>query len=150
MSTDQYNNVQASLFSFCNTLISSYKPSISDTLSIEKLDAFADPSKLPEHDIVGPMHFQMSVYEGLLEVETMIVFSTVNDRNLFRLDEMIGKTFERLLPGSTIPLVRASDGTKIGQFTLKNGTSVLPVDNSANRPVKAIAIQLALDLAMTP
>lgn len=147
MSSKVYADAQASLFAFCRELVSDLSPSVSDDLAVVKFDAYADPQDLPETDLIGPFQFQIDIDEGMLVVSWMLLISTQQDTNLFRLDEMVSHALGRLLPDSRLPLVAGDGSGQKGFMTVMNGGQVMPVDTSANRPMKAIAIQMGTDLA---
>lgn len=149
MVPDYYNDVKASLLVLCNTLVEDLQPSVSANLAVEYFDAKADPGLLPETDLIGPYQFEMDDAGQLITVRTMILTATLDDENLFRLDALVGAVYSRLRPDMKVPLIDSGTGVQKGQFTVMEGVSVLPLDFSTPRPMKAVALELKSDLAST-
>lgn len=147
MSSNLYADAQASLFAFCRELIAELNPSVSSTLELVKFDAYADPKELPEKDLIGPFQFQVDVDGSLLTVSWMLLLSTIQDTNLFRLDDMVSHAFQRVQPDKTVPFVAADGSGNKGLLKVMEGVQVMPVDLTANRPMKAIALQMGTDRA---
>ena len=146
MASDYFNDFQASLFSALNDLISKWK-SEGHTSDMQpfKWDAHSDVSVAPETDLVGPMELSLQSNSGLQTASAMIAVSTINDTNIFRLDQMAGDTYARFSPDQTLPLIRASNGNSYGIINVKNGTELMPIMNTDIRSVRAIAVSLAAD-----
>lgn len=143
---NQYLNAQASIFARTRTLANSLI-GVSPDLEVFKFDAAGDTPELPENDLIGPYKFTVVNEDGLLVVTTQIVVSTLNDQNLFRLDEIVNTVFDAFSPGSRHPLIDAKDGSPLGLLVSSDETVVLPVERAASRPVKSIAIELRSDRA---
>lgn len=142
-----YTDIQNSLIAFCKSKAEQY---IADGHSTDikqiKFDTYGNPSLLPETDLIGPFMTQITDEGKLVYVETMILVSTIQDTNLFRMDEMVDDLYESLRPEKYIPLLNSETGAEIGQFFVSGGTSIMPVEQTAGRPMKAIALSLMLDL----
>jgi hypothetical protein len=135
-----YQDVQNSLLAYCANKAESF-----DGLKSIKFDAYGNPTLLPEDDLIGPFQFQITDEGQLMYVEAMLLVSTQNDTNLFRMDEIVDSVYADFRPGKTIPVYKADGSGQCGIFTVSEGTSVLPVEQSTGRPMKAVAVSLKLD-----
>jgi hypothetical protein len=147
MSTDPFNDIQASLFAFCRKFSDDMRAASIADLAIFKYDAFAEVSEFPEQDIIGVAHFTLDVNDGLVEVTGVIGVSTFNDENTFRLDQLIGQLLGRLKPGTLITVVDAATNQPYGKIKLKGNLKVLPVELTSIRPLRGIAIAAGSDRA---
>lgn len=147
MVDNYYEDVKASLLVFCRARVAELNPSVSTNLAVEYFDAKADPALMPETDLIGPYQFEMDDDGQLITVRTMILLSTIDDENLFRLDALVGRTYAKLRPDMEIPLIDSGTGVRKGRFYILPGVSVLPLDYSTPRPMKAIALEIKADLA---
>lgn len=141
-----YENLRVSLIAFAKTIADDVQ-SFAPTIQHIDFDTFAEPNLLPETDLVGPFQFDMSDEGQLISARTMFVVSTVSDLNLFRLNKIVGAAYSKLRPDMSIPLIDASNGSELGRLYIQEGVSVMPLDYSSNRPMKAIAVGLKSTLA---
>jgi len=137
--SNYYENVQASLLAFCGTIVDDVI-GIAPTIQVIKFDAYAEPGLMPETDLIGPFKMEMTDEEGLITVMCTILISTQEDVNLFRLDKIVGETYSKLRPRKTIPLLDSDTGSALGILNVVPGVTVMPLDQSTNRPFKGIAI----------
>jgi hypothetical protein len=147
MNEDLYLHGQASLFAACNAL-KTQMLTASPALGVFKWDAAADHAALPENDLIGPFKYIAQNMGGMLVVSTQIVVSTVNDTNLFRMDEIVNAAFKMFAPGKRINLIDAATGTPFGFLISSDETTALPIERAGSRPVKSIAIELRADHAL--
>jgi hypothetical protein len=147
MNEDLYLHGQASLFAACNALKAQMLAK-SPSLEVFKWDAAADHTSLPERDLIGPFKYIAQNTGGMLVVSAQIVVSTVNDTNLFRMDEIVNAAFKMFAPEKRINLIDAASGTPFGFLISSDETTVLPIERAGSRPVKSIAIELRADHAL--
>ena len=136
-----YNDIWASIVKFCQTFATANAP-----LTVVNLDAHADLTSLPTSDIIGPKNYMLDYNEGTQVASVMLVVSTLDDENLFRLDGLMGKLYQQLTPGKTIPFINADTGATMGVLKIMDGTSVSPVARTNSRPVKFVGIDLVVAL----
>lgn len=117
-------------------------------LTVYDFDAHATVSELPNADIIGPMEIEVENDEGMLTVMGMIGISLREDLNLFRLRPLVAKLFRDLSPNNTFGLYDAETSKKYGIMKILNGTQVLPVVRSKNRPIQFVAFAAATDQRM--
>jgi len=144
---NEYRDVHASILKFCTDFSAEMVP-FGHVLSVENLDAFAEPNNWPNRDLIGPKEFHISIDEKVLRLETMIIISTINDRNLFRLAELVNYCLNHFLPGKALPLYDAVSGAKRGQLIVANGTEVVPPLAAEARTMQPIMVNLISDRAL--
>ena len=133
-----FENFRSSILRFCVDFAAD------NSLQVINWDAHADSQgELPKADLIGPAMFELQEDEGTFSVTGMIGISTVNDENLFRLTNYVGKVFELLRPGRRVTKYDALNGAELGVMTAENGTKVLPVLKTDLRPMQFIAFALA-------
>ena len=138
-----YNDFQASLFAFCKAVAAQYN------MKVFKFDASTQIHEMPAEDVIGVAEFTIES-DGLDVGHAMIMVSTVDDKNLDRMDAVIGDLYQRLMPSKKIPFVLASNGQHRGLLTVMEGTKVLPVAKTSTRPLKAVAVRLGADRPQSP
>lgn len=146
---DLYLHSQASLFSLLDQIRTDLNLT-APTMQLFKFDAAGEEAKLPENDLIGPFRFTVTNEGGLLTITAQIVVSTLNDTNLFRLDEIVNEVFNRFTPDARYPLLNAKTGAPLGVLIVSDETTVLPIERSNSRPVKSVAVELRTDRSLTP
>ena len=147
LSNDLYLHAQASLFAILQSLKINLS-AISPNLTVFKWDAANDATSLPETDLIGPFKMIVTNEDGLLTVAAQIVVCTLNDPNLFRLDEIINQVFNHFAPNKRLPLVDARTGAPLGILVVSDETTVLPVERANSRPIKSVAIEIRSDRSL--
>lgn len=137
-----YQNFRASILNFCKVY------GDANGLQVVDMDAHADMRQLPPVDVIGPFQLDMEVDDGTAIITTMIGVSTVADTNLVRLFGHIDDLFNLMLPDQRIPIWDASNPnalTRFGTMTAMNGTKIMPVYNTKERPMQFIAARFGTD-----
>lgn len=117
-------------------------------LKVHDFDAHATLAELPNYDLIGPMELEVESDEGMLTVMGMIGISLCEDLNLFKTRPLVAKLFRTLSPNSTFNLYNAEDGQGYGIMKIMNGTQVLPVVRTKQRPVQFVAFAAVTDQRM--
>lgn len=118
-------------------------------LAIVNMDAHADESTLPSKDFIAMSGLSWDVDDELLSVNIMFGISTLEDSNLFRLIDLFGDLFEKVLPTSRINAYSADTGEKVGDFVVRNGTRALPVGGSTARPLQYVMVGLLSTITLS-
>lgn len=145
--TTNYKDFWASTLRFCKDFADEMQgSSVTTNMSVINFDAFAEIEELDQIDLIGPKFFSTQmVHSKLYTVTTSIVLTTFNDPSLFRLEDMVGRLFDKLSVDKQLPIFNADTGARIGTFKVMDGTEVIPVLNTKTRAMKAIAVNLASD-----
>lgn len=101
-------------------------------------DSSWDDADLPTTDVIGPLGLSLELDDHLVSGTVQIGYSTLDDKNLFRLTKHIDDLLELLRPTNKIKLYDADIGGLLGAMVIQNGTKVLPVSGSKARPVQFI------------
>ncbi|KGM36131.1 hypothetical protein [Inquilinus limosus] len=141
--TDLYESAQASVLNICKN----FATETGGGMAVFKFDAHAETNSWPNNDVIGPAEFQVEVNVGILEIETLIGISTLNDTNIVRLDKLISRLFTKLQPDKMFPFLDAGNGAPMGMMKVKSPVVVLPVARTETRPVKFIGLSLGTDRA---
>lgn len=134
-----YEALRASLLSFANGIVTDLQGD-APGLQLVDFDTYNSPGLLPETDLFGPYQFEMIDNGQLIEARTMFMASTLSDTNLFRLNKIVGAAYKKLRPDQHIPFIDGETGDGLGRLVIEEGVTVLPLDQSTNRPMKAIAV----------
>ena len=145
MSSTLWEDVRSSIFNFCGAFAGKLHGEGVATLDIFVFDAYAENLKLPETDLIGPWQLSADLDGPMVTVRGHVGLSTLNDTNLFRLEKVSGRLFEEFLPGSLIPLYDAQSGVVTGNLVVAEGTSMSPVAEAQQRPLKFVSFVLKLD-----
>lgn len=105
-------------------------------------DTFGDGEELPPNDLIGPAAFTMSINDHLIVVTVMFGIGTQGDKNSYRLNNAISELVKNLLPTKKIPVIRATDGVKLGTMAVGESVQVLPVRGDPDRNLKFVAVEL--------
>ena len=119
-------------------------------LETVNMDAHGDESTLPQKDFIAVSGLSWDVDDGFLNVNVMFGISTLEDTNLFRLVELVGELFEKVLPTMRINAYDADTGEKVGNFVVRNGTRALPVGGSTVRPLQYVMVGLLSTTTFSP
>lgn len=133
-----YRNIHSSLMRFCQEFIDSLEDG--DSPQFQNFDATWDDAELPNTDLCGYFALTYEVNDQFVEGSFQVGYSTREDRNLFRLVSAMDRFITTLLPTNKITIYDADTGSKLGLMVIKNGTRIMPVSGSKNRPVQFIAV----------
>lgn len=142
--TGIYRNLHASLMRFCQEFSQLFTPGVTPTFT--NFDAAWDESELPRSDLIGYFALTYEINDQIVEGSFQVGYSTLDDRNLFRLVNAIDKLAEQLKPSSKIVVYDAETGIARGHMICKNGTRVMPVAGSKNRPVQFVGVNFTTTL----
>lgn len=140
-----YKDLHTSIIRFCRDYAETWGPA-----SFVNLDAAWDEAQLPEGDLVGPMGLSFEIDDQLIEGSVQIGYSTINDKNLFRLVDKVSGLAELLRPGSRIPIYDADSGALVGQLMIMNGTRIMPISGTKHRPLQFIGINFGTTITYQP
>ena len=145
-----YQSVQNSLFAVCKTFITDMANAYpaNPLITVYNFDAFSQQNSLPSGDLVGLHSYSIDIDSELATTNCKVCLSTDNDRNLFRLNDLTGLLLKRLLPDTPVIVYDSETDSPLGQMKILNGTSVSPILQAVQRPLKMIAISAALGLAV--
>lgn len=145
-----YGHIQASLFYFAKLYIDEQETQeLSPNLKLYKFDAHAENKELPKTDLVGPAGFSLMNSGGLITVTTQFLISTLDDKNLFRLDDLIDLLADRLIPEDRFDLIDRRNGDRLGNIVVAEDVEIFPIERAENRPVKGIGVTLKFDTKTT-
>jgi len=110
-------------------------------------EAFANEAELPDSDLIGPTAFALTETEAnFFNVSFAIGVSTyTDDKNLFRMRAIIDQVFTRLRPLKSIPVYKAGTLELVGQMTVTDGTTLLPMSRAAARPWQYVQLECLLE-----
>jgi hypothetical protein len=114
-------------------------------LTVVNFDAANDPQTWPTTDVVGVSEFDFELDDGTIGVSMMIILSTFEDTNNFRLIEIMNQLVNRLIPGKRVNLVDGSNGRTRGFLVVQNGTRVAPPLDLETRTAQGIMVSLLSD-----
>lgn len=140
-----FKNMFSSLFRICSEFAEEQA-----NLSVVNFDSHADDSKLPDGDIIGLSGFSVMSSGPLQTAHVMIGIATREDTNLFRMVSLIDVLYQRLQPGKKLPVFDADNGSRIGTFTVMDGTRVLPVGGSPTIPLQYVMVVMGTDCFQAP
>lgn len=141
---NEYRDTFASLIRFCQDFAFSMEGS-GFSLKVMNLDAMNDPQEWPNQDVVGMAEFDFELDDGTIGVDMMIAISTVEDTNNFRLNDIMNRLVNLLIPGRRISLYDASNGKLRGFLAVQNGTRVAPPMKAKTRAIQPIMVSLLSD-----
>lgn len=141
---NEYRDTFASLIRFCGDFADEVK-GVGYDLEVMNLDAAGAPGEWPKKDVVGVAEYIFTLDDGNIAVSNMFVISTVEDTNNFRLNDMLNRLVNKLIPGMRIKLLNASSGQTRGYLSVTNGTRVTPPEKSGTRVVQPIMVGLLSD-----
>lgn len=139
---DYWRNFKASMFHFCKDMVTSLTADgIVTSMQVFNFDAFADLESLPDADLIGVSSFELQNNLELHHMSCLIGVVTLNDTNLFRLDQVIGQLYWKLRPDTSLPVYDATTGAlTVGSIKIMEGTAVMPVEKTKIRPVQFVGL----------
>lgn len=144
--TTTWEDIRASVFKFCSDFGADQQAAQISVLTVFNFDAHVEEKALPTGDIIGPWQLSADIVnDALINVTGMIGLCTQTDPNLFKLEKMAGALLERMKPRQAIPLVDADTGVAYGRLTVCSGTSLSPVAQAQQRPLKFVHFTLKAD-----
>lgn len=115
------------------------------SLDVMNLDAAGGPSEWPKKDIIGVAEYTFTLDDGHIRVQTMFAVSTIEDTNNFRLNDIMNRLVNKLVPNMRIKLLNATSGATRGFLVVTNGTRVTPPEPSKTRVIQPIMVSLLSD-----
>lgn len=141
-----YDAVEKSLYKACKD----FAAANSWTTTIYNFDAYSEKNDLPEGDLIGLNGYTLDADTDLITVRCRIGIATQHDQNLFRLSAMAGKLFQSFRPGHRIDVFDPeAPSTKVGSLLIAAGTSISPVYQAVQKPLKFLAFTAHSDLVLT-
>lgn len=141
---NEYRDSRASLIRFCRDFAEEMKAK-SINLEVIDFDTAGEPQMWPKSDVIGIGEFTFTLDDGNIEVEVAIAVSTVEDKNNFRLADIMNHLVNKLIPGMRVKLLNASSGQTRGFLVVTNGTQVAPPFPTKTRTVQPIMVSLISD-----
>lgn len=141
---NEYRDTFSSVLKFC----SDFAAEMSGrgwNLTVVNFDAANDPQTWPASDVVGISEFDFELDDGTIGVSMMVIISTVEDTNNFRLIEIMNQLVNKLIPGKRIQLVDGANGRVRGFLVAQNGTRVAPPLDLETRTAQGIMVSLLSD-----
>ncbi|MDR3436433.1 hypothetical protein [Telmatospirillum sp.] len=137
----EFNNVYGSLSNFLNVFIA--------TLSYDAVfvdfDQYVSLDTLPYENIVGVRGFTVDSGRITIGVQVMFCVTTIDDQSMFAHRDILDQLFTLCLPTKSIPYLDGTTGDVLGQFTIADGTSILPVHRSTARTFQMMMVNLLGD-----
>lgn len=115
------------------------------SMSTVNMDAFVDEDDWPDNDFVGPGQISIDI-DKWWEGELMFFLSTVGDKNLMRLAEMMQALSAKLSPTRNFVIYDAQTGAAIGSAVIREGVRIMPPAPTKTRAVQPIAVSFLTDL----
>jgi hypothetical protein len=141
---NEYRDTFSSLLAFCREFADEVR-GIGYDLEVMNLDTAGTPAEWPKKDIIGLAEFTFTLSDGNIMVSNMFALSTVEDTNNFRLNDIMNRLLNKLIPGRRIKLVNASNGVTRGFLVVTDGTRVTPPERSGTRAIQPIMVSLLSD-----
>lgn len=139
--TTTIENVHASLQNFCKRFAEAMNVQLGYDLDNIDFEAFTEESEMPLKDLVGITNLSVEVDEHVLNIECLVGVVTYGDTNNFRLRKLSGMLFEELKPTRCLPYMDADTGVVSNQFSVLNGTKMMPV-SGGERPARFFIVRL--------
>jgi hypothetical protein len=141
---NEYRDTFSSVLKFCNDFAAEMKGRGWD-MKVVNFDAANDPQTWPSSDVVGVSEFDFELDDGTIGVSMMLVISTVEDTNNFRLTEIMNQMVNKTIPGKRMSLVDGASGRTRGFLVVQNGTRVAPPLDLETRTAQGIMVNLLSD-----
>ena len=141
---NEYRDTFSSVLKFCSDFAAEMKGRGWD-LTVVNFDAANDPQSWPSGDVVGISEFDFEMDDGTIGVSMMLIISTFEDTNNFRLIEIMNQMVNKTIPTKRIPLVDGSNGRTRGFLVVQNGTRVAPPLDLETRTAQGIMVSLLSD-----
>lgn len=141
---NEYRDSFASLMRFCRDFADEMVGAGYD-LEVMNLDAAGGPSDWPKKDVIGVAEYTFTLNDGNIRVQNMFALSTVEDTNNFRLNDLMNRLVNKLIPGMRIKLLHATSGATRGFLVVTNGTRVTPPEPSKTRVIQPVMVSLLSD-----
>lgn len=146
-----YENLHGSLVVFSTDVIDDRKVAHPGA-QIEFIDweAHANIHELPNADLIGTTALTFTedepdMFSGSF---TIGVSTYADDKNLFRLRNLVGEVFRRLRPKSKVALYDHETLEQRGWLYITDGTTILPMTRADVRPLQFVQCSYIFD-AMT-
>lgn len=147
--SNEYRDTFASLLRFCKDFTTD-ATGYGWNLEVKNFDASGDPQTWPAQDCIGISEFDFELNDGTIEVSVMIILSTFEDTNNFRLTEQMNQLVNRLIPGQGVKLYNSTTGALRGHFAVRNGTRVAPPLDLETRTAQGVMVTLLSDQTLRP
>lgn len=145
---DIYENLWGSIVAFANDIIDDRKVAYPDSpISFIDWEAHANIFELPDTDLIGTTALTFTEEAPhLFTVSFAVGVSTfIDDTNLFRLRNYVGRVFGRLRPEMKIPYYNRDTLEQLGWLSITDGTIVAPMTKADTRPLQFIQCNAVLD-----
>lgn len=138
-------SIWGSIVKMCNELIAEFRlENPSANIQFIDWEAHANIEELPDtaQDLIGPTSLViMETSPEMFDINFAIAVSTYStDENLFRLRAYISKIFERLRPLKKFIVYDSETAGTIGYVVATNGTGIMPMSRSTNRPFQYVQV----------
>ena len=140
---DVYGDVHRSILNYCSSFLDR---NVIQNFQIFDFDAHATIQELPNSDLLGVSDYAIENQQDIYVVTCMFVVCTKSDdAYLKRLRPVVAKLFSELRP-SEENLFKLIDenGLKQGTIKIMSDVAALPIGNTKNRPVQAIAVSFSV------
>lgn len=135
-----YYRVRSSLIAALNECLGEIKDcNLSNDIVFFDFDCHADIHEMPQKDVLGLKGFSFYDDDGVINLSTFIVCSTMDDLNGIRLSKIIGHVFGRFI-GNKAVCVLDEYKNKIAAITTVSGTEIMPMSKSDARMVQYIDV----------
>ena len=141
---NEYRDTFASLIRFCQDFSAEMQGN-GVNLKVMNLDAMNDPQEWPNQDVIGLSEFDFNLDDGTIGVELMLAVSTVEDTNNFRLNDIVNRLVNLVVPGRRVNLYDGATGKLRGFMVVQNGTRVAPPMRAKTRAIQPIMVSLLSD-----
>lgn len=141
---NEYQDTHSSLLRFAKDF-SDELQNFGFDFATENLDAFAEPKLWPEGDLLGIKEFTFTVDDQFIQISAMLIVSTQQDKNHFKLAKVLNLGLNHLLPGKLLDVFDANSGAKRGWMVVQNGTEVAAPIESDTRSMQPIIFSLLSD-----
>lgn len=147
---NEHRDVHASVLRFLNHFCNEMA-TVGYSLTPQNLEAFANPQAWPAGDFVGLGEFQMDISASFVDVTLALVVSTVNDENLFRMNEILDQLSNRFMPGRSrfVPVVSAETGAPRGKLFVIGSTRIGAVEHTITQPARPLLVRLKSDQGLS-
>lgn len=147
--TDIFNNIRASLLSHCKNFIEANSYS---TFDVFDFDAHATQDSLPlDRDLIGIAEYSLENEDKTYRTTVLFVVSTTSkDSGNRLLNEVVGKLFGTLRPGTNLTAVKSDSGAHIGHLVTMSPVAVMAVAATEGRPFQGIAASFGSSFLVPP
>jgi hypothetical protein len=111
------------------------------TALVVNFDAHASIQELPAGDLVGPSGFTLTdMGQGHFELAFAIAVSTQQDKDNFRLTDLMDGFARRLAPERKFTIFNSTTGAAISEAIIEEGTQLSPVNRAETRATASVTV----------